>query len=124
MSPQSILTRPVGVEGSTSIGKEKSRTDPVGAGGSRGTRVLRGLCTTCQHAQICMYLSKQEQPIFHCEEFDIAPGSERQFREAAPKSAASERPTHYRGLCLNCENNERCIYSGTEGGVWHCEMYI
>jgi hypothetical protein len=71
-----------------------------------------------------MYLKKQELPVVHCEEFEIAPVSGQQYKEAPLRSTPSERQTRYRGLCLNCENRETCIYAGTEGGVWHCEMYI
>lgn len=28
-----------------------------------------------------------------------------------------------KGLCRNCENSKKCMYSKTESGVWHCEEY-
>lgn len=122
MSPQTILTKAVEVQ--TSKRQEKKVAEHPKGGVSTDKRLPQGLCTSCMHAQTCMYLKKQELPVFHCEEFEIAPVSGHKYREATLQSTPSERQTRYRGLCSNCENRETCIYADTEGGVWHCEMYI
>jgi len=28
-----------------------------------------------------------------------------------------------KGLCRNCVNSKKCMYSKIESGVWHCEEY-
>ena len=115
MSPQTILTKAVEVQ--IPKQREKKVAEHPKGGVSTDKRQPQGLCTSCMHAQTCMYLKKQELPVFHCEEFEIAPVSGQQYKEAPLRSTPSERQTRYRGLCLNCENRETCIYAGAEGGV-------
>ena len=122
MSPQTIRTKAVKVK--ISKQRENKVSEHPKGGVSTRERLQQGLCTSCMHAQTCMYLKKQELPVFHCEEFEIAPVSGRQYKEATLRSTSSEQQVRYGGLCLNCENSETCIYAGTEGGVWYCEMYI
>lgn len=85
---------------------------------------LHGLCSTCNSASYCSYLTgRNGQPIFFCEEFDGSalpvPG------RFAPESAGSSDNRHdiVMGLCANCAQLEVCRFPKPEGGVWHCEEY-
>ena len=89
MSSKTILAK--AVDAQISQQREKKGAEAPTGGVSTHKRLPQGLCTSCMHAQTCMYLNKQELTVFHCEEFETAPGSGRQYREAALQSILTVR---------------------------------
>ena len=79
-----------------------------------------GICVTCIHAMTCIYRKSNIQPVVHCEEFETESCLQKETKHNTPKIIAESQ---YQGLCFNCENRETCIYTQTEGGIWHCEEY-
>jgi hypothetical protein len=91
----------------------------------------RGLCATCRNADGCAYLQQAGAPVLQCEEFD---GYQPPRRRAGGPGARSARPpvgpdaseddaSHYKGLCVDCEDRRTCTFPRPEGGVWRCEEY-
>ena len=84
----------------------------------------RDLCSTCNHAPTCKNRGTPDKPVFYCEEFDI-------YVAVAPKKTLASVPSpakrmnsdKNKGLCLDCENRETCVFPIPQGGVWHCEEY-
>ena len=95
-------------------------------------RLYNDLCSTCNHAEICLSKKTRQGPVWFCEEFDDyvpvkEPGvSEAGFQPAQSRDRPGTRGKEallFKGLCINCENRFTCITSKTEGGIWHCEEY-
>ncbi len=86
-----------------------------------------GLCGTCEHAALCMYLGDAEHPVLECEEFThhrasaTRTAARRMNLAAAPR--AEVRLPLASGLCFDCENRAECVFEKPEGGVWQCEEY-
>jgi hypothetical protein len=88
------------------------------------------LCSTCNHADICVSKKTRQGPVWFCEEFDdyvavkelydtTLQGTDSQDRI----SAGGDNTGQFKGLCINCENRHTCNYLKPNGGVWHCEEY-
>ncbi len=90
------------------------------------------ICSTCNHAELCISKKTRQGPVWFCEEFDdYVPVKEQDVNEAVFLPAQSQvgpgtgenDSSQFKGLCINCENRFTCINSRTEGGIWHCEEY-
>ncbi|NQV37301.1 MAG: hypothetical protein HQ509_04740 [Candidatus Marinimicrobia bacterium] len=86
---------------------------------------FQDICLTCNNSRDCIQLVDNQQPVLHCELFD----------DYIPEPAIIEINTYESktnkndigcgiGLCQNCEKNNDCIYTNTEGGIWQCEEYL
>ncbi|MFP4460275.1 MAG: hypothetical protein ACLFSQ_11895 [Candidatus Zixiibacteriota bacterium] len=84
---------------------------------------VKGLCSTCIHADECTFPKSEDAPVMFCEEFEIEKAPER--RVIRQESEREELPgkKNLKGLCLNCANAATCTYPKPETGVWHCEEY-
>lgn len=84
---------------------------------------LQGLCSTCEHAKVCIYARESKEPIMQCEEFFAGelPSDEFEFIRA-PQSKTFYR-ADLKGICVNCENRDNCTFPKPDGGIWHCEEY-
>lgn len=87
------------------------------------------ICSTCINAQNCTSLKRSDEPILFCEDFciDIPPVTEDDKRESLPiNNSCNIMDTNSKtffGLCINCDNRKKCVFSNNEGGVWHCQEY-
>ena len=86
------------------------------------------LCSTCMHAQDCVYHHDIDVSIWECQEYEwympiAEPG------EKATRSSLQERDAFRndaivcKGLCQTCAYRKVCTYPHPESGVWHCEEY-
>jgi hypothetical protein len=89
-------------------------------------REYRGLCSVCKEASTCTYRRNPWQPVWQCDEFECEsiqvstfPPIDSPFKSDTEHESSGK----YKGLCVNCENRETCIYQKPEGGVWHCDEY-
>ena len=85
-----------------------------------------GICINCNNAPYCINSKKAENPVWYCDMFDnYAPTPERTSEVKKVTKPTIKKDDHhkYKGLCVNCENKETCIYATREGGVWHCAEY-
>lgn len=93
-----------------------------------------GICNTCKNSEICINIGDLTNPKWHCEGFDCNGSSfmssknqSMDFTNPKYDSFKSSSPVYntekYRGLCLNCDNNEICNLLMPESGVWYCEEY-
>ena len=101
-----------------------------------GTRLNTGeknrpsatLCSTCIHNdEGCVLKGTGGKPVYECSEYDSSTAIDRvgnssdglSGTEAMVGSVAGTA----KGLCVNCENRNSCMFSDTVYGVWHCEEY-
>ena len=91
------------------------------------TKLLVGLCVTCNNAAHCVYRKRRGTDAIYCETFDgYAPPNGNGGKDVAavivmtPDTAES---TEFKGLCVNCAHRDDCKLPRPEGGVWHCEEY-
>ena len=84
----------------------------------------RGLCVLCKIRETCQLPRDRTKPSFYCDEF--VP-----YESATPKHTIhkmpvreAEGPSAFKGLCMNCELRETCMFPKPTGGVWHCEEYV
>ncbi|NIO55914.1 MAG: hypothetical protein GTN72_07165 [Candidatus Latescibacteria bacterium] len=91
-----------------------------------------GLCSTCNNAHTCFYRKRRGFDALFCEMFDdYVPDGKAGTRVAgvviptAWTEAEGERSAAepLKGLCVNCENRDACMFPKPEGGIWHCEEY-
>lgn len=97
------------------------------------------LCLTCENGKSCTYPKSQGRPICYCEEHEEWKGLEGGVSLSLLKQplALSRNPEAtgdlttdtsgvegIKGLCVNCENRETCVFPKPLGGVWHCEEYL
>lgn len=87
-----------------------------------------GICSTCNHVDICTGRATWVGPVHHCEEFDNSgPQSKQPTLKAAAEPANEVAPSAMAGarsgLCVNCAHRDSCTFPIVEGGVWHCEEY-
>lgn len=107
----------------------KGRDDPEAtdaarsvAQGPSASRPHRDLCSTCSHTESCGNRSTPQRPIFFCELFEVfAPPPP--AAPAAAREPAAQDAGEYKGLCVNCDSRNTCIFPKPEGGIWHCEEY-
>jgi hypothetical protein len=74
------------------------------------TRELRGLCTTCVHADRCIYHKTATRIIIQCELFQLDP---------AERIDANS----LQGLCTTCDHASHCRLPGRKYGIWHCNEF-
>ncbi len=67
---------------------------------------LKGLCSNCAYAPVCVYFKTATRPVIQCE----------MFEQGAPKAAA--------GLCKTCDNAMTCKLPARAQGAWHCDEFI
>ena len=102
-----------------------------------------GICSTCNHLDLCASQKNWIAPKIHCEEFDDSPphqetsggrSSEPFLMAATPPqklydtARATPSKTHdeqgpYTGLCINCDSREYCALQTSDRVVWHCEEW-
>lgn len=93
-----------------SIGKKEAKT--------------YNLCSICAGASTCTYPKNSGKPVLFCAEFKEYPSLTRKIDTGTKAVKRSNKYTKgYKGLCVNCENRETCVFPKPEGGVWHCEEY-
>jgi hypothetical protein len=86
------------------------------------------LCSTCVHAQDCMYHNDVDTPIWECQEYERYEPSVQPSLKAV-RSSSQKRNIYQddsvvcKGLCQTCAYREVCTYPHPEAGVWHCEEY-
>ena len=82
-----------------------------------------GLCMSCNNALNCAYIQNSDQQILQCEEYEGY--SEPLIRTADTKAGLQPKKMSgkFKGLCMDCENNETCMFAKPEEGVWHCSEY-
>jgi hypothetical protein len=73
------------------------------------TREVRGLCTTCIHAETCAYSLSSTKTIIQCELFQL---------DQAVEVLSSG------GLCKTCDQLSTCRLPGRRTGVWHCDEFL
>lgn len=106
--------------------KPKGRTD--GSLAAPGYTSSAGLCSTCIHAQSCVYREARGGDAQYCELFEVGNGSHPTptvslVTKVKSDAGAKPKQSTLRGLCVNCENRDTCTLPKAEGGVWHCEEY-
>jgi NADH:ubiquinone oxidoreductase subunit E len=93
-----------------------------------------GICSTCNHVDICTSQENWIGPKIHCEEFDDSdPQYQKSDRDAqsfniAPATSPKihDRKGPYKGLCVNCDAREYCTLQTSDRVdrvVWHCEEW-
>ncbi len=96
-----------------------------------------GICSTCNHVDICTSQKNWIGPKIHCEEFDDSSPKKKKshWRSQSDKTApdAGIAPTTssnildekevYKGLCVNCDAREYCTLQTSDQVVWHCEEW-
>ena len=87
-----------------------------------------GICTTCNHAHLCMHSQNSKRPVWFCEMFDdyVPPRELSSNSNKSQKKYNSKLESHYaqyKGLCMNCAKRDSCTFPKPEGGVWHCAEY-
>ena len=105
-------------------------TDPKT--GSTATRNA-DLCINCTYSFGCGFRNLSASSIIFCQEFALMTdpvsrvGENEKFHSplfARDQPDTSEADaSEMMGLCRNCLNHRKCIYSKPTGGVWHCEEY-
>jgi hypothetical protein len=90
-----------------------------------------GLCSTCNHREVCTRRPGFRPPVLSCEEFDVTtPGGVEQSTPTAgaePRRRGRQKTAEdsgRSGLCSNCDNRNACSLPKPPGGVWHCEEYV
>ena len=85
------------------------------------------LCGTCRHAEGCVLKGSGGTPIYECNEFESARSME---FASEPSDEASDggggraqAADSAKGLCVNCESRDTCMFADMVYGVWHCEEY-
>ena len=86
-----------------------------------------GLCATCRNGHGCAYLGSADNPVHHCEEFDIEPldtiaSSPQYAPHKKSRNGNGKEAGRLQGLCIDCAHNSGCEHT-IPGGVWQCEMY-
>lgn len=91
----------------------------------------RSICSTCIHAPACTYQKDPDRPVLQCEEFDNCGETSKRnsgtngscAENSQVKPEANKNPGTSKGLCMDCDNRETCLYAKPEEGVWHCTEY-
>lgn len=93
---------------------------------------FHGICEVCKNNLTCAYVRNPDLPVLQCEEFQgYEPQPAKIVRRRTTVSAgagsvsstATPDSSVLKGLCVNCDNRDSCIYPKPEGGVWRCEEY-
>ena len=95
---------------------------------------LQGICITCNDGPICVRRKSHGKPVWFCEEFDdytpspvltalscnmlSSSGSFAKFK------IEGEKPVEHSGLCVNCDNREKCSFPKLGSEIWQCNEYI
>jgi hypothetical protein len=93
-----------------------------------------GICSGCDHVQICNLHRKDERPVFFCEEFACVPKVARQLTANAyslpgcyegriPVRRPEQARPSYIGLCRTCIKLAACQLLKPGGGTWQCGSY-
>jgi hypothetical protein len=94
-----------------------------------GEYEVQSICSTCIHADSCVYRGDGERTVVSCDEFETAgktaaeTARDRMDLLAKNKRPAKEGPRIFKGLCANCDHRQHCQYADTETGIWYCEEY-
>ena len=92
----------------------------------------KGLCLNCDNTLTCTFPRYPEKPVLYCEEYVCSPTRmvKNVVKERYQPTNSQVKPItkeeklgKNKGLCVNCDLRETCIYTKNEGGVWHCENY-
>lgn len=87
-----------------------------------------GICPGCALNPRCSLRRDKSTAVWFCESFQCAAEEERgvepiDIDRCASEMAGCRYDSRFKGLCMNCENREKCTYPKPEGGVWHCSEY-
>ncbi len=98
---------------------------PLSKTGEEVKTRFTGICSTCNQAMECVQAIRAAQPILFCDMFDdrVEVSREKAVTKKTKEQVAPEASPQLKGLCVNCENRETCMFPKPEGGVWHCEEY-
>ena len=92
-----------------------------------GEYEVQSICTTCIHAENCIYRGDGKRTILSCDEFEVAPGSRKNTSRAVQTNSEKQntvgKTENFKGLCANCDHRHYCQYADTETGIWYCEEY-
>lgn len=103
--------------------KKQEVTDP---------KIYMGLCSCCRSSSVCTFPRDLKRPVLQCEEFDGISMPKNKTTEwmERPQIARTLKPdlspqplSALRGLCIDCDGRNNCLYPKPEGGVWHCEEF-
>jgi hypothetical protein len=94
----------------------------------------RGICTGCDHVQVCRLHRKEDRPVFFCEEFACAPAISRRpgtkiyslpgcYEGRIAVRSAEQARRSYIGLCRTCAKLSVCPLLKPGGGTWQCGSY-
>ena len=85
----------------------------------------RGICITCNSHLNCSLRATKSAPVYYCEEFDdyVPVPAPRVQQSSTTMEEHSKGHNGAVGLCLDCENRDKCAFSKSEEGIWHCEEY-
>jgi len=84
-----------------------------------------GLCTSCKNAPTCCLRKKRGFDAVFCEMFEASNDPKNNDDQVKTEEipVAVKKATRFKGLCINCANNETCTLVKPDEGVWHCEEY-
>ena len=104
----------------TTVKRAKAKRNAI----EKKEQKVYNLCSICAGISSCTYPKEPGKPILFCEEFKEYPSlSGKIAAKTEPAGKVSKETKVFKGLCVNCENRETCVFPKPEGGVWHCEEY-
>ena len=88
--------------------------------------VAGGLCVSCNHRPMCMYLRESEVPIMQCDEYDdfSPPDTLGRYAMAQASQAQTDETAELQGLCRTCERRSTCMHAKSGFVFWQCEDYV
>jgi hypothetical protein len=85
--------------------------------------IVGGLCMSCSHRPMCMYLRDAKSPIMQCEEYDDFVRPTASVQAAVTLTAPAAEAVELTGLCRNCERRASCMHLKTGQVFLNCEDY-
>lgn len=82
----------------------------------------QSICSTCIHAEHCVYRADGTKSIFACDEYEFIRAAAVTAKEPETKNARTEIDRSV-GLCANCDHRHYCQYADEKIGIWYCEEY-
>jgi hypothetical protein len=94
----------------------------------KDSMIPNDICFSCNNFENCSYVKNKKAPSYFCEEFYNYIYKKENKKEIISSYDAdnykNKENKQFKGLCINCENRERCVNSRTDSGIWHCEEYL
>ena len=90
--------------------------------GAVGRRAAAGLCTSCEHDATCTLRSPAAGAVLECTEH-AKPGTVERTKVTLTYGPPVVPSVPRVGLCVNCDNRERCTLRKPDQVVLCCEEY-